>query len=468
MADMPRFRPADLLLLLLVVALAGGARAGYLATCCEGGQSGGPLRVQSAWPEAPGQHADDARGAPRPSVLDRLIDGVQKHHGFVAQPPFAGEEEATAHVSPGYPYLVGLLGRFTPGDNLDFAVRWLQAGLGALTAGLYYLFARRAFRSAAVGTLAGVLAALHPFWIVNVAQIDDGVLASFALAACLFLAGRGGEEGGALTSLALGLALAGLALVRAALLPFSFLAVCWYLLRTRTLQRGWLCALLAFLGFANGLAPWTVRNYGLFHEPVPVVSSAYLHLWIGNNPLATGGPATPEMWQAAPSAGLKSIASQPLRYNQLGRAVADEWRERPAESLRRRLSAGLMFLCGARWFSDGTLAERTGAMTDDLPSWLPDNYGVVFQATLLALLLLALIGWRQSHGYRWEAVPATLALLSVPLPYLLGHAEALAGPRLPLDGVLLCLAAFALCSCVPGLGGRLQAAAETPSGPPAA
>jgi hypothetical protein len=50
----------------------------------------------------------------------------------------------------------------------------------------------------------------------------------------------------------------------------------------------------------------------------------------------------------------------------------------------------------------------------------------------------------------------------VPLPYLLGHAEALSGPRLPLDGVLLCYAAFVLVALVPGQGRDLLAG---PPGP---
>jgi hypothetical protein len=46
-------------------------------------------------------------------------------------------------------------------------------------------------------------------------------------------------------------------------------------------------------------------------------------------------------------------------------------------------------------------------------------------------------------------------MLWVPLPYILGHAEGLSGPRLPLDGVLLCYAAFALVALIPGLNGDL-------------
>lgn len=465
MVDMPRFRPVDLGLLLLVVALAAGTRAGYLVGCCDGGRTAGPLRVQDASPAVPGAHPEDGRGAPQPSELDQLIEGVQSGNWFGTHAPFAAGEEATAHVSPGYPYLVGLLGRLVGDEALDLLVRWGQVGLGALTAALYFFFARRAFRSRAVGAAAGLLAALHPFWIVNVASVDDGTLAAFALAGCLFLAGQAAEKGGVLTSLLFGLALAGASLVRAALLPFAFVTLCWFLLGTRFLARGWLCALLAFLGFANGLAPWTVRNYQLFHEPVPVVSSVYLHLWIGSNPQATGGPPTPAMWQTAPSAGLKSIDSQPLRYAQLAPHVAQEWRQRPGATVQRRLAAAFYFLCGARWFADGTLAERTTS-AEELPDWLA-GYDVTLQAMLLAMLALAFLGWRWSASWHQGMMPATLALLCVPLPYLLGHADALSGPRLPLDGVFLLLAAVAVCRLLPGTGPALAAGPEvTP--PPAA
>ena len=53
-------------------------------------------------------------------------------------------------------------------------------------------------------------------------------------------------------------------------------------------------------------------------------------------------------------------------------------------------------------------------------------------------------------------MPASLAVFWIPLPYLLSHAELLSGPRLPLDGVLLCYSAFALLCLVPGLGKQLR------------
>ena len=89
------------------------------------------------------------------------------------------------------------------------------------------------------------------------------------------------------------------------------------------------------------------------------------------------------------------------------------------------------------------------------PAWLMDSYQVTLQAVLLAMLVLAGLGWRWSYGWRWESILAVLAVMWIPVPYILGHAEGLSGPRLPLDGVLLCFAAFAAARCVPGVNGPL-------------
>jgi 4-amino-4-deoxy-L-arabinose transferase-like glycosyltransferase len=464
MLDIRRFTLADFLVLLLVLAAAAGARAGYLTACADGGRTEGPLRVQEAGPPLTDfTPSEEVRGYPRPTDLDTLIDNVHRHLWFGNLAPFASHEEQTAHASPGYPWLVGLLGRgldasLGPG-RLDSAVRWLQAGLGTLTAGLYFLFARRAFRSRGVATLAGLFAAFHPFWVIATATVNDGVLASFLLALALSSGARASQTGGPFSSLLYGLTLAGLALVRAALLPFAFVALLWFLLRSRSLMGGWLPALLGFLGFVIGLAPWTVRNVQVFGEPIPVVDSAYLHLWVGNNPHATGGPANEAMLHADPqlAADLRKVNAQPQRYARLGRLVAEEVRKDPAAAAQRRLRAAVMFLFGERWLQNGGLADVTPEGERSMPD-LARSYPLVLPATLLVLLALGFLGWRWSYGWRAWSMPAALAMVWVPLPYLVGHAGLLSGPRLPLDGVLICYAAFALVGLLPGAGRRLREA----------
>lgn len=341
-----------------------------------------------------------------------------------------------------------------------------------MAAALYALLARVAFGSRLAALLAGLLCAFHPFWVINVAEIDDGVLASFLLAACLFLGVYGGKTGGVLASLLYGLALAGLALVRAALLPFAFVGLLWYLARCRSLPRGWLAALLAFLGFVNGLVPWGLRNYQVFGEVVPVVDATFVHLWMGNNPLATGGPMTERAMLDALAQGqgdaglarqLAQTGGQPERYRLLAGPVAREVRDDPAGSLQRRLAAGLAFLAGENFLKDPrdwqSLAEPTPVpppSSDEeppaaLPAWFAAALPSLLYGSLLAMLLLGALGWRWSYAWRVASRPLALAVVWVPLPYLLSHAESLSGPRLPLDGVLWCLAGFALACLVPGV-----------------
>jgi 4-amino-4-deoxy-L-arabinose transferase-like glycosyltransferase len=433
MTEMRRLTLTDGLLLAAVVVLAAGTRAGYLISCADYARNDGPLRVEMAPPER-----------------DALVSNLTTSWRFASRTPFGDEEQETAHVSPGYPWLMALVGRVVDAATLPSTMRWLQCGLGALTAGLYFLFARRAFQSNTVAVLAGLLCALHPFWILDTAARADGVAATFLLGLALFFGARASQTSGPLSSLLFGLALAALALVRAALLPFAFVGLAWFLLRSRTLTRGWLWSLLAFLGFIIGLAPWTVRNWQLYGEPVPIVDSAYYHLWVGNNPAATGGPVSDKALHEAPADELAKLPQPRDRYSRLGALVRQEVYDHPPETVQRRLLAGLDFVFGERWFTERRLAEVTSSEEEPMPNWLAWSYPVVLESTLLGMVLLGLLGWRWTYAWRIRSMPLALAAIWVPLPYILSHAEALSGPRLPFDGVLLCYAAFALACLFPG------------------
>lgn len=434
MAEMRRFALMDGLLLIAVVAVAAGARAGYLITCADYARNDGPLRVETPPPD-----------------LDNLVKNLKNGWHFAVNTPLREESQETAWVAPGYPYATAAVGRLVDDAALPSTMRWIQCGLGALTAGLYFLFARRAFRSSIVAILAGLLCALHPFWILDTAALADGVMATFLLALVMFFGVRAGQTSCAISSLLYGLSLAVLTLVRAALLPFAFVALAWFLWRSRILPRGWLAALLALLGFVNGLAPWTVRNWQLFEKVVPIVESTYYHLWVGNKPPAIEEPDKADRADVdVPLAKLEQIGAEWQTLD--GHYAHEIWRAmstQPAETVRRRLRAGLDFVFGEHWFTKEQFAEPTGSEEIE-PTWLAWTYPILLESTMLVLLTLGLLGWRWTYGWRTNAMPSSLAVMWIPLPYVLSHAEALSGPRLPLDGVLLCYTAFALACLLPG------------------
>lgn len=455
MQEVSQSRPflvSEFLLLVLTLLGAGGVRGWYLHACAESGQTSGPYLVQGE------DTADRASGE-----RDTLIRHLSERNVYTQKSPLAGAEEATAHAAPGYPWLLSLANRLALGEG---PLRWAQGVLGTLTAGLYFLFARRAFGSLPVAGLAGALCALHPIWIFNVAELQDGVVTSFLLALVLWLGTRCGQSGGAFGSLLFGLSLAGLTLLRAPLLPFAFVAMLWFLLRCRILVRGWLFALLAFLGFANGLIPWTIRNYQTTGDIIPIVDSLYLHLALGNNPRATGGPMAGEDLVAGlaevrgeePPQLTQQLAALPerQRYASLAADVVQEISRNLEATVRRRLGALQCFLLGEKWQRDQRPWIDVTAASSASPAWLVSTAPTALLASLIVLLVLGAIGWRGTHAWRFEAMPSSLAIIWIPLPYILAHAESLHGPRLPLDGVLLCYAAFAICSVLPVLNVTLD------------
>src|SRR5262249_39838510 len=156
---------------------------------------------------------------------------------------------------------------------------------------------------------------------------------------------------------------------------------------------------------------------------VPVADSMYLHLWMGVNAAADGGPqdektlqeslvqawrqeylaekgagaATPEDAKDAQEKAqdrLKNLLAeknQVKRYNQLAHEVVLQVRRDPGGALSRRLRAGLCFVFGRAWVRDGTLARAQGA--DRLPGGLGDNYPLILEAALLGMLVFSFLGW---------------------------------------------------------------------------
>ncbi|HMO34951.1 MAG TPA: hypothetical protein PKA06_02810 [Gemmatales bacterium] len=320
-------------------------------------------------------------------------------------------------------------------------MRWVHLVLGGFTCLCYYLVAWRAFgQHPLLALLVGLVTAAYPFWIVNTAELEDGVLASFLLAWSLSLSLRIGN-------------LAALALTRASLLPFAIVVQLWFFLRCRAVPSGWLAAILCFAGFLGGLAPWVYQCFQVFQEPVPVVHSAWLHVWVGNNPASDGGPYQWSMKKRLDPALAKTLEDTPVkdRYALLAEAVTSEITERPAETVKRRWMAAMQFLFGTSSIS-GTLFW-CGEKTATAPTWLRP----VLLITLGTLYVLALLGWRWSYGWKYQSAPLALAVVWIPLPYLLTHADQLHSCRLPWDGILIVLAVLGLLALLPYIGSRLLA-----------
>src|SRR5690348_9069767 len=94
MAETRRLTLADGLILLAILVLAAGARAGYLMTSADGAPGLAPLLVETA-----------------PEDLETLATNLTDRGRFASRAPLAAGEEETAHVAPGYPWLMSAAAR---------------------------------------------------------------------------------------------------------------------------------------------------------------------------------------------------------------------------------------------------------------------------------------------------------------------------------------------------------------------
>jgi hypothetical protein len=176
---------------------------------------------------------------------------------------------------------------------------------------------------------------------------------------------------------------------------------------------------------------------------------------MGNNAFATGATLDEKtLRQSLPPDVLTKLLAepeQPRRYAQLGPELFAAVTDDPGAALGHRIDSAVCFCLGEHWLRERRFAvSGPGADGPEAPPWIADTVETSLRASILIVLLIGVLGWRISAAWAWRSRLAALAVVWVPLPYILGHAGALSGPRLPLDGVLLCYVAFVLAYLLPG------------------
>jgi hypothetical protein len=98
---------------------------------------------------------------PERNETARVAESLAEHGSFAN--PFCGETGPTAHVAPGYPFLLSLLYRVTGTDTAgEISKQILTSAIVALGYALLPLIAVRCNMSIHVGALAGLAGACFP------------------------------------------------------------------------------------------------------------------------------------------------------------------------------------------------------------------------------------------------------------------------------------------------------------------
>jgi len=355
------------------------------------------------------------------------------------QPP------GTAFVPPGYPALLAGVFKAAPGARSYMALFAVQAVIGALGCVFVFYLARRVFRSTFVGWLAFVGTAISYFLVSAGLRINPAVLASTMVTASVLTTVAAGDTGSFWRHVLAGVVAGLTVLVIPAyliVLPFAYL---WSLAHGRAPGgKRFGLSLVCVLFFLATVAPWTIRNYRVFRTAAPVVDSLGFHAWVGNNDLATGGDlgasGLPVVVEAAREGRVPSthLTFEVERFRDMGR-WAWTWMTSSPRNVELRLKAYAYFWTGRTlWLSPGD------------PGKTYRNPVSVAVMALMFILALVGIGARKNDGQRALAWMIYLVLILFPLPYAVTHAGQDATFRLPLDPLLLILAAYAVATFLTG------------------
>ncbi|MBN2382687.1 glycosyltransferase family 39 protein [bacterium] len=208
-------------------------------------------------------------------VRDAVQDGYFRGIVPIGQP--------TAFWEPLYPYVLGCL-HLVYSDDLRL-VRIVQAILGALLVLPVYAIGLRLYNDARIALIAAALIAVYPFYIYFTGIIMTETLYIFCLY-CFLITLLDLFDRQAVTSAMIAGIFAGLTFltrsVIVGLIPLCTLLLLWW---SRNLKRGLGLAFMLLFAFLMTVSGWTIRNYALFHQFIPLPTKGGPTFWARNNPL---------------------------------------------------------------------------------------------------------------------------------------------------------------------------------------
>jgi 4-amino-4-deoxy-L-arabinose transferase-like glycosyltransferase len=401
------------------------------------------LRVGFAW-DYVGQNSRQALAVlPFLQESGNIAASLASGHGFSS--PFRIETGPTAWMPPAYPWLLAGIFRV-------FGVRTYGSFLAAVALNILcsaftcvpIFFAGKRIGGLTVAALAAWLWAFFPNTILNTFESMWEASVAALLAAIILWATLAIEKSERWRDwLGYGLLWGVALLTNVTLISLLPLLLGWLAYRRRESllsshdSGGLINAALAKPALALGVAllccaPWTIRNYRVFHRIVPLRSTLGLQLWIGNN----------ENPQEAWKEELHPIFNSAERARYVRMGEIEYMREKQREAIEFILAHPGRDI---RQFASRFIATWSGGTPTPLQDFVRTP-GLWFRGVLLFNFFVAIgtaagivILWKQQSAYLFP-----IAAFPVVFPWAYYLTLVVPRYRLPIDPAVMLLAAVAL------------------------
>ena len=363
----------------------------------------------------------------------RVAASVAQGHGFAS--PWVGIPGPTAWAAPVYAYLLALdMKLFHMSDYaVPIVAQAFNCLFSALTCWPIYALGKRVF-NARVGLLSSWLWVFLPMAVLFPLEwLWDPSLSAFLLTVLLYMTFALQERSSSLHWMGYGLLWAVAGLTNPALgILFPFL-LGWLAVQRSKNSLPWRGQLAkAVLILILGLLPWTVRNYRVFHQIIPIKSTFGLTLYFGNNPGIRNG--------VFPRHRAYDLTKEDYQqFAQQGEPAFMKVKQRQAIEFIKAHPLAFLEACFDRFVD-----AWTGTSEVPWDRWIfLLGVGKAYIAFTTAFSLLAFAGLFFACRTSWpQAAPFLFAIVLFPAPYYVTHSYL--RYRHPIDPVLTILAVFAV------------------------
>jgi hypothetical protein len=390
------------------------------------------LRIGFFWQTQQNSLAPINANTPFGYETGRIARSIAMGNGFSS--PLSVDSGPTAWLTPVYPYLLAgvfkIFGLYTYTSRV--VIITLNCLLSALTCFPIY-FAGKRLGGAGVGALAAWMWAFFADAIIMpVAWVWDSSLAALICACILWMTIAIHKSDRLRDWTVYGLLWGCAAMVNPSILAVLPFLLLWFAWEKHKAKAAWLghVATVSILVLA-ACVPWTIRNFVVFHQFVPLRSNFGLELWLGNN------PDVPDTWSG--ELHPNDYAPEREKFQRLGEIAY----------MKQKQSEAIAFMKShpedtARFMWRRFVDTWTGNWDPIQDVW--SNASWEERTLLLSNICMSLLGLTGllllSRMKNPLALPLALFPLIFPIIYYVTHPSR--RYRHPIDPIMITLTAFAV------------------------